>query len=614
MINLSLGGYKGKILRVDLTCSRVSIEPLREDYQRKFVGGSGIAAKILYDELYPHVDPLSPNNKLVFMTGPLTGTSAPGCGRFVVASKSPLTGIWGEAGSAGYWGPELKFAGYDGIILEGRAEGPTYLWINDGNVELRDAKHLWGKDTVETENELKSELKEPRSKIVMIGPSGERLARIACIVTDGGGVAGRCGLGGVMGSKNLKAIAVRGTERVEVSDGRSFHHMIKEISSIIEKNPRTKSFRSYGSAGSMEGNEAIGDVPIKNWTLESWSDGAKKLSGQYMAKTILKRATTCFACPVACKREIEIKSGTYAGVKGKGPEYETCASFGTMLLIDDIEVVSKANDLCTRYGIDTISCGGAIAFAYECYEKGLITSKDAGGLDLSWGDHLSFLKMIEMIGKREGIGFMLGEGVKIASEKIGKEAEEFAIHVKGMEMPMHDPRAYKSLALGYATSNRGACHLQATSHWVERGTLFPELGIKEKPKRFESEGKAQMVVNMQNFMAMVDSLIICKFALTCGYTLSHLLGLIEATTGYKITVDEFNRIGERIFNIKRLFNNRLGISRKDDRLPGRINRPLQEGAKHRSPDLDPMLDEYYRLRGWDEEGNPKPEKLKDLEL
>ncbi|MEM2872755.1 MAG: aldehyde ferredoxin oxidoreductase family protein [Nitrososphaerales archaeon] len=609
-----LGGYKGRILRVNLTDLRVSVEPLKEEYVKKFLGGTGIAAKILYDELDPHVDPLSPWNKLVFMTGPLTGTLAPGCGRFVIASKSPLTGIWGESGSAGYWGPELKFAGYDGIIFDGKAENPTYLWLNNENVELKDAKHLWGKDTIETENKLKSELKEPRSRIVTIGPAGERLAKIACIVADGGGVAGRCGLGAVMGSKNLKAIAVRGTERVEVADETTFNDLVKEISSIMENSPRTKSLRSYGSAGSMEGNEAVGDVPIKNWTINSWPDGAKKLSGQHMAKTILKRPVTCFACPIACKREIEIKSGPYAGVKGKGPEYETCASFGTLLLIDDIGVVAKANDLCTRYGIDTISCGSAIAFAYECYEKGLITNEDTEGINLSWGDHESFLKMIDIIGKREGIGLILGDGVKLASEKIGKDANKFAIHVKGLEMPMHDPRAYKSLALGYATSNRGACHLQAASHWVERGTMFPELGLKEKQDRFTSEGKAKMVIDMQDFMAVIDSLIICKFTLTCGYTLSHLLRLVEATIGYKMTVDEFMRTGERIFNIKRLFNNRLGISRKDDTLPERIDKPLSVGTKHRRPDLGLMLDEYYQLRGWDEEGKPKPEKLTELEL
>lgn len=607
------GGYKGKILRVNLTNSKVSVEPLKEDYIKKFLGGSGIAAKILYDELDPRIDPLSPENKLVFMTGPLTGTLAPGCGRFTIASKSPLTEIWGEAGSAGYWGPELKFAGYDGIIVEGRSKNPIYLWINDGNSELKNAEHLWGKDAIETEHELKSELNEPKSRILTIGPAGEMLAKIACIVTDGGGVAGRCGLGAVMGSKNLKAIAVRGNEGVEVADETSFHELVKEISSIIEKNPRTKSLRCYGSAGSMEGNEALGDVPIKNWMVDSWPDGARKLSGQYMAKTILKRPITCFACPIACKREIEIKSGPYAGVSGKGPEYETCASFGTLLLIDDIEVVAKANDLCTRYGIDTISCGNAIAFAYECYERGLITSKDTEGINLSWGDRDSLLKMIDMIGKRKGIGFILGDGVKLASEKIGKGAEKFAIHVKGLEMPMHDPRAYKSLALGYATSNRGACHLQAASHWVEGGILFPELGLEEKLNRFTSEGKSKIVIDMQNFMAVIDSLIICKFALICGYTLNHLLRLIEAVTGNKITKDELIRIGERIFNIKRLFNNRLGISRKDDRLPERINKPLSE-RKHSSPDLNLMLDEYYRLRGWDEEGKPKPEKLKELEL
>ncbi|MGQ9719419.1 MAG: aldehyde ferredoxin oxidoreductase family protein [Nitrososphaerales archaeon] len=608
------GGYKDRIIRVNLTKPRVSIETLKEEHKRKFLGGSGLAAKTLYDELDPKTDPLSPENKLVFMTGPLTGTLAPGFGRFVIASRSPLTGIWGEAGSAGYWGPELKFAGYDGMILEGRAEEPCYLWINDEDVELKDAKHLWGRDTVETEAIVRSELRESKSRILTIGQAGERLAKIACIVTDGG-VAGRCGLGAVTGSKNLKAIAVRGTGRVEVEDEARFHDLVREIHSIINNDPRAKSLKSYGSAGSMEGNEAVGDVPIKNWMVGSWPDGARKLSGQQMARTILKRPVTCFACPIACKREVEIKSGPYAGVKGKGPEYETMASFGTMLLIDDIEVVAKANDLCTRYGIDTISCGSAIAFTYECYEKGLLTKEDVGGLDLSWGNHDSLLRMIEMIGQREGIGSVLGDGVKTASEKIGKDASKFAMHVKGLEMPMHDPRAYRSLALGYATSNRGACHLQATSHWVERGMLFPELGIKERPDRFTSEGKAKMVIDMQNFMAIVDSLIICKFALSCGYTLTHLLGLIESVIGYSISIDEFRMMGERIFNLKRLFNNRLGVSRKDDRLPERINKPSpEEGTKHSSPDLGLMLDEYYRLRAWDEEGRPKAEKIGELEL
>lgn len=608
-----LGGFKGNILRVNLSRMKFSYQKLNERYAKEYLGGSGLATRFLIDEFEPKVDPLAPENRLVFMTGPLTGTNAPCCGRYTVVSKSPLTGFWAESGSGGYWGPELKFAGFDGIIIEGKARDPVYLWINEKQIEIRNADHLWGNTVDITENIIRKDLEDEKIRIACIGPAGEKLARIACIINDAGRAAGRCGLGAVMGSKNLKAIAVRGTTGVEVADEASFLSTAKKVFEKIKASPSTEFSRKYGTSGYVEACEAIGDLPIKNWTEHTW-EGAEKISGQRISDTILKRPYTCYLCPIACGKIIEIKSGPYLGVEGHGPEYETCASFGSLLLNDDLDTIAKCNDLCNKYGLDTISCGGVIAFTMECYEKGIITREDIDGLDPTWGNSSVVVELARKIGTREGIGFLLGEGIRFVSEKFGGHAKRFAMHVKGLELPMHDPRAYESLALGYATSNRGACHLAAASHWVEGGSLFPEVDIVERQDRFSSEGKAGMVVKMQNIMSIADSLVVCKFALTRGFSLSFITEILSATTGVELAVNDLVKAGERIFNLKRIVNNLLGVSRKDDTLPERILQPGKGSAKWHVPDLQSTLNEYYRIRGWDKEGRPTKAILHDLDL
>jgi len=608
-----LGGYKGLVLRVDLARRDQSFQKLSEENAREYLGGSGLATRILIDELRPEADPLGPENKLIFMTGPLTGTNAPCCGRYAVVSKSPLTGIYAESGSAGYWGPELKFAGFDGIVIEGRASKPLYLWIRDGQVETKNAEYLWGKTTDETEEGIKRDLGDQRIKVASIGPAGERLAKIACIVNDGGRAAGRCGLGAVMGSKNLKAIAVSGTSEVVVYDEIKFSSATTEVMKRIKASPNTEFSRKYGTAGYVEACEAIGDLPTRNWTEDSWKM-AERISGQHVAETILKRPYTCYLCPIACGKIVTIERTPHSKSEAHGPEYETCASMGSMLLNEDLEAIARSNDICNRYGIDTISCGSAIAFAMECYAEHILTKGETDGLDLTWGNSNQILELVRKIGEREGIGYVLGEGVRLASRKFGLESERFALHVKGLELPMHDPRAYESLALGYATSNRGACHLAAASHWVEGGTLFPEIGIKERPDRFSTEGKARIVAEMQDIMGVADSLVVCKFALSRGFSLTYLAEVLTAATGFNMTIKDLLRIGERIFNLKRMFNNSLGISKKDDALPKRVLLTKIGSNKWHAPNLGHTLFEYYKLRGWNVNGRPAKRKLQELNL
>jgi len=609
-----MNGYTGHVLRIDL--SKGSIRVLEDAYineYESFIGGSGLAAKILFDEVKLGIDPLGPQNKMIFMAGPLTGTKMP-ANRYAVVGKSPLTGIYGESTSS-YWGSQLKMAGYDGIIFEGSAKDPVYLWINDGDVEIRDASHLWELTVHEVGKVLKKEIKEKGFGALSIGPAGERLARLAGIIECyHGNAAARCGLGAVMGSKNLKAVVTRGTSVVKVADKKRFIGLLRGILKILAQN--SESWRLYGTAAGVRPAEAIGDLPIKNWTVGSWPDGAKKISGETMTETILRRPAPCHGCPVACKRDIEIKEGPYVGTEGNGPEYETIGALGSMLLIDNLEAVAYGNYLCTAYGIDTISCGGVLAFAAECYEKGVITKYDTEGLDLTWGNSKHFIKLIEMIGERRGIGRLLGEGSRIASQKLGQGSYRFAIHVKGMELPCHDPRAYESLAIMYATANRGADHLSGLSYCLERGLTVPELGYTSILDRFVTEGKAEMVIKMQNFMSVMDSLIMCKFHFQCGVTYTHISQILSAVTGIDWTVEKLQEVGERIYNLKRLFNVREGISRKDDTIPQRIltKHTTESGAKDHVPDLERMLDEYYQIRGWNQEGIPTRETLNRLGL
>lgn len=610
------GGYAGRILRIDLTDGKILKWEADESLLRRFIGGSGLAAKILFDETEPGVDPLSPENPLIFMTGPVTATRVPLSGRFQVVSKSPLTGIYGESDSGGRWGPELKKAGFDGIIIIGRASKPVYLWISDQDVELRDAGHIWGLDTYETDRAIRDETDE-RAVVSCIGPAGEKLARIAGIFCDGkhGRAAARCGLGAVMGSKRLKAISVHGTGSVETADPEALEKSVKEMAPSIVEN--AKNMHDYGTSGGMRAIEYLGDLPVKNWLLGSWEEGAEKLSGQTMAKTILSGRYYCSGCIVGCGREVSFESEKYGRVEGAGPEYETLAMLGANCLIDDLEAVAKANELCNRYGLDTISTGAVIAFAMEAYEHGLISDEETGGICLTWGDADAMLSMIEKIGRREeGLGWLLGEGVKKASEKIGGLSVEFAIHVKGLELPAHDPRAHYSQGLSYATSNRGACHLQSLSHIFERSVTLPDLGFSEVQERHSLDRKDELVAKAQNLMCMLDSLKVCKFILFGGVKPSTLVDWLNWATGWSMDLEEFMRTGERIYNLKRLYNVREGISRKDDTLPPRIliHKRGEGGAAEALPPLGELISRYYRYRGWDELGIPTEERLKELGL
>ena len=613
---MKLKGYTGKILHLNLSNSKGHVEDLNEEWARQFIGGSGIGAKFLYEMTDERTNPLGPENPLIFMTGPFTGTSVPLSGRHAVISRSPLTGIFGESDVGGTWGANLKKAGLDGIIITGKSEKPIYLWVCDGKWEIRNASHLWGKDTYEVDPILKAETHE-KAVVQTIGQGGENQVLLAAIMTDGkdGRAAGRCGLGAVMGSKNLKAIVVYGTGKVPVFDPESVARLPKEHSAFINKN--AESFRKYGTAGGVSVFEAMGTLPLQNWKFVGrWEESAAKINGFTMAETVLSGRYFCDACILGCGRMVKIEKGPYAGVDGAGPEYETVALLGSNCLIDDLEALCFANELCNRFGLDTISTGAAIAFGMEAYEKGLIDREDTGGIELRWGSPEALIEMIKMIGQNKGLGKILGKGVKRASEEIGRNSIEFAMHIKGLELPAHDPRGYNAGAVGFATSSRGACHLSGLSHIFERLLKAPEIGIPEPMDRFQVEWKGILAAKTQNLMGMMDSLKLCKFILFGGITLTHMVQWYRDVTGREMTIDEFMKTGERIFNLKRLYNVRLGISRKDDTLPFRslTFKRVGKGLTPHLPPLGEMLSEYYEYRGWSEDGIPTPEKLKELGL
>ncbi|WP_094550617.1 aldehyde ferredoxin oxidoreductase family protein [Petroclostridium xylanilyticum] len=608
-------GYMGKILRIDLKNNAIWHEPLEEKKARMFIGGSGLGAKYLLDECDPNVDPLSPGNPLIIMTGPFCGTKVPTSGRHAVVTKSPLTGIFAESDVGGTWGYKFKKSGFDGIIIKEKASKPVYIWIDDGKVEIHDASNLWGKDTREVDAILRQQYGDD-IEVMSIGVAGEKLVRFAAMITDGkdARAAGRCGVGAVMGSKNLKAIVVRGTMDVEVYDDALLSKSIKEISPKIVKS--SAGMNKYGTASGVIGHESYGNFPVKNWTQGRWPEGAEKISGQKMAETILTGNYRCKNCIIGCGRKIKIESGPYAGVDGAGPEYETLGTLGSLCLIDNLEAIAYANELCNKFGMDTISAGGVIAFAMEAFEKGIITEKDTGGLELKFGNHEAMIEMIKQIANREGLGRLLGEGVRLAAEEMGGLAREFAMHVKGLEFPAHDPRAFNGLALSYATSNRGACHLAAFSHGFERALPMPELGYDKPHDRLTVEGKGEFIAKMQNVSGMYDSLKLCKFMWSNGMELHRLVEWVYAVTGWDYSFEEFMETGERIYNIKRLFNVKCGISRKDDTLPPRSLAQKRQGENVavNLPHLGKMLSDYYEYRGWSEEGIPTEETLQKLSL
>ncbi len=600
-----MGGYKNRILEIDLSASRIEVTDVADEDKRRFIGGSGIAAKLFLDRFDLRADPLSPDNPLIIMCGPLTGTALPGTSRFVACGKSPLTGIWGESACGGNFGAELKMAGWDGVIFKGVSEKPCYLLIEDSHSQLLDASDLWGKDIYQVTDILKARHKGGRhAKVFAIGRAGENLVRFAGIGNDKGHFSGRTGMGALMGSKRLKAIVVRGRGTCEPALADEYKGLRQVLIKKVNEAVPAQALRQMGTDAGMDLGMMTQDVPIKNWTFPPDFDLSANLGGPVLAERYLKRVHSCYACPIACKRVICVEDGPYRTEEGPGPEYETCCTFGTMILNKDLAGVIKANELCNRAGLDTISCGSVIAFAYECFERGIISKQDTDGLELRWGEIDPALKLIEMITTRKGIGAILAEGSREAAKIFGKGAKEFLVEVKGLEAPMHDPRGFHGMGLAYAVSTRGACHLQHMTLYIEQGmSAYPEVGLKSSYKGPLSDGKAQMYLISENLGVPCNSACLCIFVLGC-LSATDFADMLRVTTGFNhFDVRELLESGERINLLKRTINAIMGIRREHDRLPKRLLTSLShEGC---IPDMDLMLKEYYELRGLDEMGRPK---------
>lgn len=599
------------MLEVDLTARKISVRELSDDLIRTYVGGSSLAARFVYDETDEKTEPLSPDNPLIFSVGPLTGTKVPTSSRFSVASISPLTGIWAECDAGGSWGPALKRAGYDAILIRGISECPVYLQVTDEDSLIRECKDIWGADTYETEQILK-ERHGGKAEVACIGPSGENLVLYASVMTGGkhARAAGRAGLGTVMGQKRLKAIVVGGSRGVSVYDPDALTKSIRSVvGTIVEKNKRRK---EYGTAGGVIGAATIGDLPTKNWSQPSSPEQAEALSGELMNQTILTGRYHCSGCPVGCGRNVKVSNGKYL-VDAAGPEYEALAGFGANCLLYDLEAVSWLNDKCNRLGIDVISTSACLAFAMEAFETGLVTQADTDGLEITWGDPATMAELIERIARREGVGDLLSQGVRRMSEQMGITSSRFALHVKGLELPYHDPRAMTSLAVAYATHPRGACH-RGCSHDLER-SVIPDFGYEAPLDRHAIDGKAVATAKMQDYSAMYNALKLCNF-ISSAVGVKVIVEWLNYVTGWDIDDLDFIRTGERATNLKRLINVRRGVTRKDDVLPERILKEVFQkgGAKGVSIPLNDMLDEYYKFRGWDMNGLPLSSTLYKLGL
>ncbi|HDI73569.1 MAG TPA: aldehyde ferredoxin oxidoreductase [Candidatus Korarchaeota archaeon] len=621
-------GYAGKYLRVDLTSGKIKVEELPDSLCEDYVGGLGFATRILWDEVNERTDPLGPENRIVFSTGPVTGTLFPAAGRYQVNSKSPLTGIWGHANSGGAFGPELKYAGYDMIVISGRSEKPVYLWIDDDYVELRDASHLWGKTTHETTDEIREELGDETYKVACIGPAGENLVRFACIINDYGDAAGRTGMGAVMGSKRLKAIAVRGSKDIHVHDPDAFLEVVDEAYRKVLVDwgyHLSVTLTRYGTPNLVEAINSIGRMPVKNHWTGYW-EKADKIGGVRIREEYRSKQGSCFGCLVQCKYMVRVPSGKYAGFF-KGPEYEALVSLGSCCLVDDLEAIFEANHLCDLYGMDSISMGMTIAWAMECYENGLITEEDTGGIPLRWGDGDLIVDLVKKTAFREGFGNVLAEGTRRASQIIGKGTEKYAMQVKGLEISAQDGRAHQSSGLTHATAARGADHLTSLSCLEERGyeevaaARYGEDKVQYLVDPLSTKYKGLLVKDLEDLYAIGNSLIICWYEVGWPpiFYFDDMARLIHTLTGmeqYK-DVRTLRLAAERICTLRRMFNVREGLRRKDDTLPERfLKEPMPTGpAKGNVCRLDEMLDEYYEARGCDKKtGIPTDETLRRLGL
>lgn len=610
-------GWTGVVLRINLTTRHISKEALREDWAHEYIGGRGLGARYLLAEVDPKTDPFSPDNKMMVVTGPLTGTNSSCGSRYMVITKGPLTDAITTSNSGGTWGPELKAAGYDMLILEGRASSPCYLWIYNDQVELRDATHLWGKTVWETEEHLKTEVGVPDAIIASIGPAGEKLVRFACIMNDLHRAAGRSGVGAVMGSKNLKAVVVRGTGGVRVADPKAYLEAQWAMRVKLRESPVTsEGLPMYGTEVLVNVINEHGALPTRNHQ-QTVFESAENISGETLTETRLLANKACFSCTIACGRVSTLPgeaSNKYMvdtrphnwKIAGEGPEYEAAWAMGAECGIGDLDALIKANWLCNELGMDSISFGATVAAAMELYEKGVVQLAEAG-IPLKFGSSEALIAMAEKIAYREGFGTELAEGSKRMTEKFGRP--ELFMGVRGQEFAAYEARAIQGMGLGYATSNRGACHLKAYTVAAEI------LGLPRQMDPRATEGKAELTKIFQDATATVDATGLCQF-LTFGIGLEDILPQLSAATGVTYTMDDLMTIGERIWNLERLWNERSGMDGKEDTLPKRIlEEPIPTGpAKGQVNRLGEMLPEYYRLRGWDTEGKITPEKLKELGL
>jgi aldehyde:ferredoxin oxidoreductase len=605
-----MGGHMGKVAWMDLSTGTSSVEEITEEVRRKYIGGTALAAYLMHRFRFQDIDPLGPENVLIFAAGPLTGANVPTSGRYAVAAKSPATGIWGEADSGGRFGIALKAAGYDAIAITGKASSPSVLCVINGEITLASADAVWGKDTVETFDLLTAKHGN-KAAIVCIGPAGERKMPLASIMTEGlhARAAGRCGLGAVMGSKNLKAVVADGDLRTPVAHPKELQASIRELTPIMME--KLKRPRQMGTPGGTVGNAVLGDLSAYNWTDGNCGKRVEGLSGEIMMQDYAAGKYHCPPCSIGCGKEVRIRSGPYAG-KTAPMEYETVGGFGPQCGVFDWDIIIQANDLCNRLGMDTISVSGAIAFVFEAVSKGLIQNP-ADGQKLEWGQGEAVLTLVREIASGEGVGAMMQGGIRRASAQLGPEAEKFAMHVKGLEPPYHDPRALASLAVAYATSNRGACHRGCT-HTVERQPM-PGLGYPKPLDRLAQAGKGKSAAICQNYAELANSLKFCAMAMP-ALDMPVLVHWMNCVTGWEMDAAELLRAGERSFNLKRLLNVSCGLSRADDSLPYRFtHEPFESGASAgHLPDLPAMLDEYYEFRGWDENGIPTKSRLSELGL
>lgn len=610
------GGYMGQVLRLDLSGNKATVHELSKVLARNFIGGRGLNSKVLYDEVGPDVDPLGPGNLLIFGVGPLNGTISPSSSKWTVTAKSPLTGITGDGCSGSGFGAEMKYAGFDQVIIKGKAKHPVYLWIEEGNVEIRDASHIWGKDTLETEEAIKRDLGDQKIQVACIGPAGENLVRIACIMSNFYRTAARTGMGAVMGSKSLKAIATRGGKDVKVADPQAFEEAVLDAKSKIRADWMYDIYATRGTPALIDWLNAQGGLSTKNYEFGTF-DKASEINADTFLKNHEHTTIACFGCPIHCTHYFMEDYG-----QGK-LEFAHLFALGALCLDGNLSSILENISLASDLGLDIISLGSTIAFAMECYEKELITKRDLDGIELTWGNHDAIKEIITLIASRKGFGDVLAEGVRKASQRIGKGAEKFAQHTKGLESCCQNlPK--KGWLLAYATATRGSDHLRGMENieGIEgrKGKAIEIFGTPSVLDLLSIEGKPMLIKWHQDFLAVIDSLETCKFNCDVLYALGpeELANLYSTATGWKIDGKELLKIGERIYNVERMFNVREGISRKDDVPPSRMFNPLTsgryKGTQATPEELQKMLDEYYELRGWNKNGIPTKQKLKELNI